>query len=343
MENKLITIYGYDLTTPKFQGDNYDFGRFDFETLHYFFKKIIDTIPLKERAFKNKEKTKMINLISFEQSGDARIWEGIFSTARYGKEQEVLNVEEQIGAGIKPKNYGMRNDVHFTVDSRTGLLLVEKDSEQVASGEMIRKFIRYHRDLIIEYQTAFNRQNDPVKIHKMNFLKVASLPDRSFFEEIKDFASIKEAYYYLDITETPATSNEVSNLLYLENLAEENGMKGVTRVKISFENKIPNRSVRGVQAYFQRLFDADYFDGLGVKGTLDSGKNKKIELENIQRSFDIEVEFNANGIPSLSGLMNGMSRITLHDNPLIGKATDVQYEGVILDESNEEEGEDEEG
>ncbi|ALS73920.1 hypothetical protein AUC31_01045 [Planococcus rifietoensis] len=336
MENRLVTIYGYELTTPKFQGTNYDFGRFDFETFHFFFKNIIDTIPIKQRAFKNREKTKMINLISFEQSDDAFIWEGIFTTARYGKEQEILDVEEQTGAGTKPRNHGMKNEVHFTVDSRTGLLLVEKDSEQVAAGQMIRKFIRYHKDKIVEYQSAFNNQNDPIKIHKNNFLKIASLPNRTFFEEIGEFASIKEAYYYLDISETAATSNEVSNLLYLHNRAEENGMQDVTRVKISFENKIPKRSVTGVENYFRRLFEADYFDGLGVNGKLHSGRTKTIELENIQRAFDVDVEFNESGIPSLSDLINGMSRIALRDNPLGAKVYNAQYEGVIIDERDEE-------
>lgn len=336
MENKLVTIYGYELTTPKFQGINYDYGRFDFETFCFFFQKIINTIPIRERAFKNREKTKMLNLISFEQSDDATIWEGVFTTARYGKEQEILDIEEQVGAGTKPRNHGMKNEVHFTVHTKTGLLLVEKDSEQVASGQMIRKFIRYHRDLITDYQTAFNQKYDPFKIHKTNFLKIASLPDRTFFEEIGDFALIKEAYYYLDISETVATSNEVSNLLYLHNRAEENGMEDVTRIKISFENKVPSRSVSGVENYFRRLFEADYFDGLGVNGKLHSGRTKTIELENIQRAFDIDVEFNESGVPSLSNLIIGMTQIALRENPLEDKEDIVQYEGVELNEQNGE-------
>ncbi|MFC5587533.1 hypothetical protein ACFPRA_01250 [Sporosarcina soli] len=335
MEIKPLTIYGYELITPKFENKSYDANRFDFELLANFFSSIINEIPLKERAFR--DKNRMINLVSFNQSNDANLWEGVFTSARYGKEQVMIDVPQQIEKGIKPKDQGAKNEVHFLVDRRTGLLLLEKDSERVAGREIIKKFIRYHRSLIEPYLVAFNKQFDPVKIHRNSFLKIASLPNRTFFEEIKEFASIKEAYYYLDISERPSTSNEVSNLLYLENKAVEGGLKGVTRVKISFENEVKRGSVSGVEAYFKKLFEQQYFDGFGVSGKLDSGRQRNIELENIQRAFDISVEYNENGLPSLKDLLNEMSRIALLDNPLDYKKSIEQYKGVKV--NDEEDGE----
>lgn len=327
MVKKSVTVYGYELVTPKFKNKSYDYGRFDFETLLSFIK-AVEEIPLKDRAFKNREKTKMINIISFIQSDDANIWEGVFTTARYGKEQEIIDIAEQTGVGVKPKNHGVKNEVNFIIDSRTGLLLVEKDSERVASGDMIRKFIRYHKDKIEPYQKAFNSKFDPIKIHKFNFLKIGSLPDKHFFEEIREFFTIKDAYFYLDISERPATSNQVSNLLYLYHKARENGVEDVTKVKVSFENDIPKGSVSGIESYFKKLFEADLFDGLGVSGKLPSGRTRTIELENIQRAFDISVDFNENGLPSLSDLIKEMSVIALRDNPLGTKIDHDQYEGV---------------
>lgn len=333
MEVKPLTVYGYELITPKFNNKSYDIDRFDFELFAYFFSRIINEIPLKERAFK--DNNRMINLVSFNQSSDANLWEGVFTTARHGKEQVMIDVPQQVEKGIKPKDQGAKNEVHFLVDRRTGLLLLEKDLERVAGRETIKKFIRYHRSLIEPYLVAFNKQFDPVKMHKPNFLKINSLPKRSFFEEIKEFASVKEAFYYLDIDERPATSNEVSNLLYLENKATEEGITGVTRVKISFENQIKKGSIRGVEAYFQKLFEQQYFDGFGVSGKLDSGRSKKIELENIQRSFDISVDYNENGIPSISDIINGMTEIAFTDNPLEYKMDIQQYEGVENDEQED--------
>lgn len=335
MEVKPLTIYGYEFITTKFNKDSYDANRFDFELLEYFFGRMINEIPLKERAFR--DKSRMINLISFKQSSDANLWEGVFSTARYGKEQVMIDVPQQVDKGIKPKDQGAKNEVNFLVDRRTGLLLLEKDSERVAGRDMIMKLIRYHKTLIDPFLTSFNKQFHPVVMHRKNFLKLNSLPSKTFFEEIKDFASIKEAYYYLDISEQPPTSNEVSNLLYLENKAVTGGMKGVTRVKISFENGIRKGSVSGVEAYFKKLFEQQYFDGFGVKGKLDSGRPKTIELENIQRTFDISVEYNINGLPSLKDLFEGMSKIALRDNPLDFKKTIKQYKGVKINE--EEDGE----
>ncbi|GIP61930.1 hypothetical protein J32TS6_04850 [Virgibacillus pantothenticus] len=334
MAIKPLTILGYELTTPKFTGDSYDIDRFDFETLYYFFNKIINYVPLKERAFK--KYNKMINLISFNQTEDANLYEGVFITARYGKEQEIIDILEQVGTGLKPKNHGVKNEVHFLIDRRTGLLLLEKDAENVAGKNFIYRFIRYHKNLIEDYQTVFNKQFDPLKIHKNNFLKVISLPPKTFFEEIKEFATVKEAYYFLDIDKLELKSNEASNVMYLYDKAKENGMNGMNRVKVSFENTIKKSSVRGIQNYFKKLFESQNFDGIGVKGKLHSGRYRTIELENIQRAFDIEVEYNENGLPSLSDITNGMTEIVLKDNPISYKRTIQQYEGVVVNGTKKE-------
>ncbi|ALC92050.1 hypothetical protein AM500_21320 [Bacillus sp. FJAT-18017] len=335
METKPVAIFGYELTTPKFTGKSYDLDRFDFECLEFFFKRIIQDIPLKERAFK--EDNKMINLISFKQSEDANIYEGVFITARYGKEQEIIDIFEQVEAGIKPKNHGVKNEINFVVDKRTGLLLLEKDSENVARKTFIKKFFRYHRGLIDDYLVAFNKKYDPVKMHRTNFLKISSLPSKTFFEELKQFSVINDAYYYLDTDQLESKSNEAANVLYLYNNAKQNGMKGISRVKVSFENTIPKDSVIGVEQYFKKLFEEQHFDGIGIQGKTHSGRSRTIELENIQRVFDIKVNHNENGMPSLKDLTEGMAEIILKDNPVAYKRKIDQFEGVEIDGDEKEE------
>lgn len=333
MTKQPLTILGYELTTPKFKGESYDIDRFDCECVEYFFTYLLTEVSLKDRAFR--DNNKMINLVSFGSSEDPNLWEGELITAKYGKEQDILDIFEQVETGVKPKDHGVKNTVSFLLEKRTGLLLVEKDSEQVASASMIRKFIHFHKSCIEEYLINFNSQKDPAKMHRHNFLKIGSLPEKSFFEEIDEFATVKDAFYYLDTSSLPATSNEVSNLLYLYNKADKNGVKGTTRVKISFENKIPKGSITGVKAYFNKLFESQFFDGFGVTGSLESGRQRTIELENIQRSFDIKVEYNENGIPSLNDILLGMGNIALRDNPLESKAEIVQYEGVVINEEED--------
>lgn len=327
MEKRPLAVYGYELTTPKFRNKKYDMDRFDFELLYYYFNRIINEIPLHERAFRHKNK--MINLISFESSEYDNYYKGIFTTARFGKKQEILDVINQTSAGIKKRDHGVKNEVLFFVDKETGLFLLEKDSEQVASAAIIRKFIAYHSGLIKEYRHAFNDIHSPTKIHKSNFLKISSLPKRSFFDEIKEFSRIKDAYYYLDIKEIDSKNNEASNLMYLYDAAKENGMIGVTRVKVSLENTVRKGSVQGIESYFKKLFESQHFDGLGVRGTLESGRHKNIKLENIQRVFDINVRYNDNGIPLRSDIAKEMANIMLKDNPLRHKRKIKQYEGVV--------------
>lgn len=336
MEKKPVTVLGYELVTPKFNDGSYDLNRFDFELLNIFFKKVIEDIPLKKRALI--KDNKMLNLISFKQSKDANLFEGVFITARFGKEQEIIDIFDQVEQGVKPKNHGVKSEVNFIVDRRTGLFLLEKDSENVAKGPFIQKFLKHHKELILEYLKKFNEKFDPIKMHRRNFLKIVSLPTKTFFEEIREFSSIKDAYYYLDVEEIKSNSNEASNMLYLYNKAEEEGMSGISRVKVSFENKIRMGTISGVERYFKKLFESQLFDGIGIEGKLHSGRTRTIELENIQRSFDVRVEHHENGWPSLEDLLIKMEEIALRDNPLEHKRFAHQYEGVDIIVNKEKEG-----
>ncbi|WP_227397366.1 hypothetical protein [Jeotgalibacillus aurantiacus] len=334
MGNQPVTIFGYELITPKYlEKGNYDIGRFDFEDIGYFFGEILK-IPLKDRAFR--KKNKMINLLSFSNANDQDFYEGVFDTARFGKDQKIINIYDYTHAGDKGKNQGLTNQVNFLIHKKTGLLLIEKDSENVARGNFIQTYIRYHKDLIHPYIEGFNKKFNPSRIYKNRFLKVISLPSKSFFEDIKEFSTIKDAYYYKDISQDTGKSNEASNLLYLATLAEENGMKNMTRVKMTFENKVPKSSIKGIEAYFKKLHEAQYFDGFGVTGRLPSGRNRTIELLNVQRAFDVSVEHHENGLPVIDDLHTEMMLIAKKDNPLSHKIKIEQFRGVFENGSKKE-------
>lgn len=334
MEKKPVTILGYELCTQKFMDNKYDLDRFDFEVVKFFLEKIVSCIPLNDRAYR--KKNKMINLISVNNAADQDFFEGVFSTARYGKEQTIINIPDQKDVGVKGKNQGVKNEVHFLIHKKTGLFLIEKDSEGVARGAFIQSFFRYHKELAYEYIDAFNHQFSPNKMYRRNFLKIVSLPSRSFFDEIAEFASIKDAYFYKDILVDSGENNEASNVLYLYQQAKESGVKNIDRVKISFENTIKKKSIQNVKDYFEKLFEEQYYDGIGVSGKLHSGRSRTIELENIQRSFDLSVNHHESGIPSLTDLLNGMVKLAKFDNPIDYKENTTQFKGVVINESEEE-------
>ncbi|SEM79635.1 hypothetical protein SAMN04489762_1059 [Terribacillus saccharophilus] len=348
MAKQPVIVFGYELWTTKFTGNSVKEDRFDFELLDTLLKKILE-VPIKERAFKNKKKNKSINLLSYKDSDDSDLVEGVFSTARYGKEQKIIDIPDQTEAGLKGKNQGVLSQVNFIIDKATGLLLVEKDSEGVARRQLILGFLKYHKGLIYDYIEQFNKQFSPNKIHKNNFVSVKSLPPKTFFEDIKDFASIKDAYYYKDINQDDNKNNEASNFMYQYQKADKEGMKGVTRVKVSFENTLRGGSVRHVEKFFKKLFEAqnydalapnknneyDDVDGFGASGRLQSGRTRTIELENIQRAFDVSVEHSEGGIPSVSDLIEQMVYIAKHDNPLEYKRGIEQFTGVNLNEEED--------
>lgn len=354
MAKRPLNVLGYELVTQKMVNGDWQARIFDFEILEYYFTKIIENVPLSERKFHTK--TKMINLLWFNQSSqDADIWEGQFITARHGKERTIFNILKQVDEGVIDKNRGAKNTIYFTVHRKTGLMLVERDSERVASKEMIYKFIRFHKDLIVPYQKAFNKKFKDASIHKGNFLKVVTLPKKGFFEDLKEFKTVKEAYFYLDISETENVNNEASNLLYLESEAsatvedsykehedlidlikqsKDGGLRGTTKIKVSFESNVSSIGIRGVKDYFSKLIESDLYDGFGVTGNLESGRSRTIELETVQRSFDISVDFNDKGLPSLQDMYDGMSKIFKTDNPLSFKEQFDQFEGVEIHENS---------
>ncbi|SFP12065.1 hypothetical protein [Salibacterium halotolerans] len=335
MNNKPVMIYGYELTTPKFMGGSMDIDRYDNETLEFFLNRIINEVPLSERKLLHDNK--MINLTNLQDSNDQEFLEGVFTTARFGKEQKIIDVRHQIEMGEKGKEQGVLNEVNFVIHKNTGLLLVEKDTENVARKGFIQKFFSYHRKQIEKYHNTFNKKFKHRKIYRRGFLKVISLPSKSFFDEIEDFATVKDAFVYKDVDTSKKNNNEAADFFYMYSIAKENGVEDVTRLKMSFENKIQRGTIKHVKKFFETLHESQYYDGLGVSGKLQSGRNKTIQLENIQRIFDIEVSHHDNGLPSLSSLLDGMINLAKKDNPLRHKNKINQFKGV--DPSNDKESE----
>ncbi|MGR9544822.1 hypothetical protein [Priestia megaterium] len=324
MTNKtFVKIQAYELFTPKFLGDSFAMERYDHEQIEYLLQCICN-IPLRERAFHigKSGEYKVINLVDIRHSEDQDFMEGTFSCARYGQLEEIINVHEQIKTGEKPRDHGLKNEVPFILDKRNGLMLLHKDKNNVVSREMIYKYFRYHINEIDLYCEKFNSVNPIAKIFKRSFVKVGAVPSQDFFEEIKKFALIKEAFVIKNIEDAEQINNE--GIAFLTREATENNVEDFQEMKVSYKNTVKKRGIKHITAFFEKLYEADKYDKYGVSGQLESGKPKTITMAKFPQTYDIKVSINENGIISLSDLINEMIAIAKYQNPVIDKNEGVQ-------------------
>lgn len=322
-----IKIQAFELFTPKYLGNSYDVERYDHEQIDYLFEQI-KNIPLEQRAFHRKNK--VINF-TLTHSDDQDFVEGTFSSARYGQVEDIIDVHKQTTQGQKPKDHGLKNEVPFILDKRNGLLLVQKDRNNVVGRDMIHRFFTYHLDLVIPYCEKFNQINDSAQILKRSFVKVGSVPSDEFFNEIENFATIKEAFVVKNV-ETDKINSE--GIEFLANEAKDNDVEDFQQMKISYQNTVRKGHIKHIKAFFKKLHEEDKYDNFGVTGKLESGKDRTLTMAKIPKSYDVKVNVNNNGVPSLSEIIDRMVRVCKYDNPVFNKnegATSVKKVGDLVD------------
>ncbi|GED61528.1 hypothetical protein ABER61_28805 [Brevibacillus formosus] len=316
MSTKFVKIYGFEIITPKFFGNGYDMERYDHDQMEYFFSEIMN---LKERKRVFHYKGKMINLVSCKQSSDADFMEGVFTSAKFGQEQDIINVYDQTTTGQKGKNEGVKNEVHFVLQKKTGLLLVQYDDQRVVSRDLIKRFFDNHLPLMDRYKSEFKKVNKPYEIPK-SFLQIKTLPSKQFFDELRQMATIKEAYVLADLSK--GTNNQAVE--FLRNEAQENEVDGFQQIKISLLNKVKRTGIRHIEDYFKKMLELEAYDGYGVSGIAHSGKTKNLTMARVPHNYDINVSVNTVGLISVSELISQMVYIAKYDNPLAGKNDGVK-------------------
>ncbi|WP_374717484.1 hypothetical protein [Neobacillus sp.] len=329
MKQDFIKIQAFEISTPKFLGKSYDPDRYDHEQIEYLIKKILKE-PLKKRAFH--KNNKVINLLTCKDSDDQDFMEGTFSTARYGQEEEIIDVHEQNVAGNKPKNHGVKHELHFLLDKNTGLLLIQKDKNNVISRDMLHRYFNYHLALAEKYREAFNKINPNLKIIKRSYVKVTTVPSQEFFEEIEKFALIKEAFVIKDV-DTDNITNE--GLQYLRNQAIDNGVENFQTMKVSYMNNVKRSGIKHVKQFLKKLYEEEKYDNYGVTGTLESGKNRTLTMARIPQGYDVKVTFNEMGLPNFQEIISHMVNIAKFNNPIANKnngAEPIQKVGALDNE-----------
>lgn len=94
------------------------------ELMDLFFNSIL-LIDLDKRKYVNDEIS--FNLLDYRKTSNVNIMSGIFSTARHGVVKHTIDIETQVEIQeITPKE-GVKNEIQFTLDKRTGLILIQED------------------------------------------------------------------------------------------------------------------------------------------------------------------------------------------------------------------------
>ena len=176
---KKIRIKAYELVTPKIGKDMYYRNIFDYEMIDILFQSILGINKMDRKYI---DSNNSFNLGGYGQSYDADITEGYFLTARYGLEQDQIDIQTQQNVGKIPETSGLEAEVHFMIDRKTGLLLVQEDHNKVFNKKLLGQFMKFHKSIIYPYIEKFNeinRQNN-LMIHKNSMFQVVSLPPIDF-------------------------------------------------------------------------------------------------------------------------------------------------------------------
>lgn len=311
MAIKSLKIRGYELTTPKFGGDIQYENVYDYELIELLLNSILK-LDKPKRMYKNE--TVMISLGDLRQSEDAAIVEGYFVTARHGRKQVSIDIDTGEEVATIEKHHGVENSVHFTICRNTGLLLVQEDFNKVFSRKLLHTFLHSHKNIIHPYIDYFNRINkaNNLIIHRRSCYRLLTLQPIDFFESLRDFRTVKSAILTLDST-TRKKNIDVSQVLDTE--LENNGI-GEYELEIKIKNKTGRNLVNVFERYFEALIIQQKYDSYAIEGILNNGKSKKITPDTITREFFVDVEYNINGIPSMSDVLNGMIRIIKQQNPI---------------------------
>ena len=311
MQLEEIRIKAYDLSTPKYiESKNYVQWRYDHEQIEVFLY-LLTQLPDKERRLLHKGH--MLSLKSYNDSFDSDFVEGVFLTARYGKQQDIIDVIEYKITGQKGKNEGGLNEVVFLLDKRSGLLLVQNDDEHVINREMLQRFFKSKMPFVENYIKQFNTVNKPMTIPRNAYASISIVDSKDFFEEIKELSTIKEVYFYADINDS------VNNIAikYLDTEAKNNKLKNYQKVKISLINNVRKSSIKHVESYIRTLMELQQYDTFGVIGSTET-RRKQIDFASkfASMSYLVPVHVNENGLINTSELIDEMVRIAKFENPI---------------------------
>lgn len=289
---------------------------YNHELMDTFLKSIL-LLDIDKRKFKNEEVT--LNLVEYKQSSNVNIMEGVFTTARHGISKITINVETQEEMNTIEYYEGVKNEIHFTLDKKKGLLLVQEDKlNHVFSRTVLKSFLYSHRQLIFPYIDEFNKKNlyKEASLYKRGFYSINSLPPIDFMEKLKEFKSIKSGILYINSSEKKSPNNDV-----IEKLEEELNDNEINEfdIEVKIKNKSPLGMVKTFEKYFNKMIDIQKYDDYAIEGVTKAGATKKITPDSITREFDIEVNVNVNGLSSLDDIFKGMENIILYNNPLVDK------------------------
>lgn len=320
-KKKKIRIKAFELVTPKIGKDTYYRNIFDYEMIDILFQSMLGINKMDRKYI---DSNNSFNLGGYGQSHDADITEGYFLTARYGLEQDQIDIKTQQNVGKVPETNGLEAEVHFMIDRKTGLLLVQEDHNKVFNKKILGQFMRLHKSLIYPYVAKFNEINSQsnLVIHKNSMFQVVSLPPKDFFEQLAEMDRITHATVKLD-ENTDKGSKDVSRIL--DDELNENGIEEYA-LELKIQNKSGRAMVSTFKKYFERIRELQLYDSFSVQGRLrKNGREVTINQNSITRDFEVEVSCNSKGVISMQDVHNEMTNIIKNENPISAQKNNINW------------------
>lgn len=329
IKKEKIKFKAFELKTPITVGNTQYNNTYNYQVIDILFQNILK-VPKDQRKYKNNEVT--FNLLKYKQSDNTHIMQGIFSTARHGEVKETINTETQeviIEKEILPIE-GVKNEIIFTIDKRSGLLLIQEDKlNHVISRSILKLFINKHRSLIYPYIEQFNNEHLVKKatLSKRPFYTLTTLPPIDFFEKLKEFKSIKSGILYINKSEKTEPTDVIKGL------EEELNDYEITDydVEIKIKNKSPLGIKKAFEQYFKQVKELQKYDSYAIEGVTKVGSVKKITPDTFTREFEVLIEKNSSGLLNQIQIVEEMQKIiNSKANPLYNDEKENTFSSTYL-------------
>jgi len=311
VKEKVIKIFAYELSTPKFNYEKQHLqeGRYD----HAHFEKLLSAII--ELNTQNRPlhlDGKFITLEYYKNSDDTDIIEGAFTSAKYGQIPDWVHSRtlrrRKSGKDIEE---GEESRTHFIIDKKTGLFLLQSDTERIVSRNSIDKYFRHHSTLINDFIKEYNIENtNKFEIYPKMFYRLVTVISDDFYKDIDKLSRIKKGTLEVDVNQD--INNDALNAIKKQSAKIGN----VENVGYVVHVKTRGRGLTNVKEFFKQIEELNRYSDIIVEGSSALGIHKKVNLVDHPYKYEIKIPVNSNGIPNNVKLIEHMVYLSKHENPL---------------------------
>ncbi|WP_404407652.1 hypothetical protein [Jeotgalibacillus malaysiensis] len=290
IEKVQLVAFVYKISTPVTNIDENNMVK-DFYS-YKFFEKFLHTI-IKRTDSEFTDGKKFIDLISIKQSSDADILEGVFHTSRYGTKNDIIDIKSKaVVANLHPTQ-GVRNSIHFVINRKTGVFIIQSDPFKVATRNTIVKYFDRKQILANTLVDKYNKNNHPNHIYKEFIFAIETMVDEGFYQQLRKLATTKELKVTSSV-EKP-DSNAAISTLTKDDYDDKDMLGEVTDVSYSWESNGRGSSLKHIERFVKNVIDLEKVSNIKASGYNHAGKSDSASFSVKPVKHFITTTKNSNG------------------------------------------------